>query len=113
MTQVAIRIMAVAIVLAAAPEVRAQGSSIVIDGNSISIQSGAAGGAADSIVIDGKKIEGGAAGAGTAAQGVSIVNGDVFIDGEPVPSDVTEFTGRSGQTYIIERRGSSVSVRSK
>ena len=110
---------ALAAVSAGACSAQAQSNRIVIDGGQVRIQSDTAGGASNSIVVgNGSTVitNSGVAGPGVpggVSQGVSVVNGNVFIDGDPVPPDAKEFTGRSGQTYIIERKGGSVSVRSK
>ena len=45
-----------------------------------------------------------------SSQGISIVNNDVWIDGEKVPPNATRFTGRSGKTYTIDRSGGGVRV---
>jgi len=49
--------------------------------------------------------------AGALIVGVTVINGEVWIDGERVPRDATRFTGRSGKRYRIERDGSAVRVR--
>ncbi len=43
--------------------------------------------------------------AGAQVTGVTVLNGEVWIDGEKVPPEATRFTGRSGKTYRIERTG--------
>ena len=49
--------------------------------------------------------------AGIAIVGVTVINGEVWIDGEKVPRYAAAFTGRSGKRYRIERDGSAVRVR--
>lgn len=46
-------------------------------------------------------------------QGVTVINGQVWIDGEKIPNGVHRYTSKSGQKYVIERHGSGVSVRSE
>lgn len=46
-------------------------------------------------------------------QGVTVINGQVWIDGEKIPGGVTRHTSRSGQKYIIDRSGAGVSVRTE
>lgn len=48
-------------------------------------------------------------------EGVAVINGDVFIDGEKVPPRVTTVTGKkSGKTYVIKRgRDGDVTVHEK
>lgn len=49
-------------------------------------------------------------GAGAQIQGITIINGEVYIDGEKVPAEAKRFTARSGKTYVIDRSGGTVSV---
>jgi hypothetical protein len=46
------------------------------------------------------------------ADGVSIVGGEITIEGARVPHDARRFTARSGRVYAIERSGGRISVRS-
>ena len=48
---------------------------------------------------------------GAQIQGITIINGAITIDGEPVPPDVQHFTSRSGKHYRIDRHDGSVNVR--
>jgi hypothetical protein len=53
----------------------------------------------------------GGIGSGASVEGVAVINGKVFIDGEAVPDTVSHFTSKRGQTYRIERdRGGGVRV---
>ena len=50
--------------------------------------------------------------AGAEITGVTVINGEVWIDGERVPREASRFTGRSGKSYLIERdREGNVQVR--
>ncbi|MDD2741466.1 MAG: hypothetical protein PHV02_04280 [Rhodocyclaceae bacterium] len=48
-------------------------------------------------------------------EGVAVINGDVFIDGEVVPKGKTTFTGKiSGKVYLIKwGKDGNVEVREK
>lgn len=56
-------------------------------------------------------VEIGSGGSGDAA-GVTVSNGNVVIEGERVPPEVTHFRARSGRGYRIDRNGGNVSVQS-
>lgn len=44
-------------------------------------------------------------------EGVSVLNGRVYIDGKEIPTSVTRYKSpRTGQVYIIRREGGSVAV---
>lgn len=44
-------------------------------------------------------------------EGVAVVNGRVYIDGKEIPPKVTRYKSpRSGETYTIKRKGTSVQV---
>ncbi len=43
--------------------------------------------------------------------GITIINNEIWIDGEKVPRGATKFTGRSGKNYRIERVGGAIQVR--
>ena len=43
--------------------------------------------------------------------GITVINGEVWIDGQKVPPGVTRFTSRSGKSYRIQRDGANVQVR--
>ena len=47
----------------------------------------------------------GGIGAGASVEGVAVINGKVFIDGEPLSDNVTRFTSKTGQKYRIDRTG--------
>ncbi|MFN3076350.1 MAG: hypothetical protein ABT940_05635 [Alphaproteobacteria bacterium] len=48
---------------------------------------------------------------GASIQGVSVINGEVSIDGEKVPPGTKRFTSRSGKKYVIDRGNGGVVVR--
>ena len=50
---------------------------------------------------------------GANVQGVTVINGKVWIDGEAVPEHATRFKAKSGTVYKIIRKGSNVSVTSE
>jgi len=50
---------------------------------------------------------------GADVQGVTVINGEVWIDGEKVPPDAKRFTGKSGTKYVIDRGKTGVSVHSE
>lgn len=52
----------------------------------------------------------GGIGSGASVEGIAVINGDVFVDGEKVPVGVTRFTSKRGQKYRIERDHGSVRV---
>ena len=52
--------------------------------------------------------------AGAEITGVTVINGEVWIDGQKVPREANRFTGRSGKSYRIERdREGNVQVRER
>ncbi|MBF0563550.1 MAG: hypothetical protein HQL37_16425 [Alphaproteobacteria bacterium] len=55
----------------------------------------------------------GSMGADVSSQGVSVLNGEVYIDGEHVAKDATSYKSKSGQKYVIDRKGGGVSVRTE
>lgn len=47
-------------------------------------------------------------------QGVTIINGRVYIDGKEIPPKVTRYKSpRTGEVYVIRRKGGSVEVTSE
>jgi hypothetical protein len=48
-----------------------------------------------------------------STEGVTVINGKVWIDGEPVPPGVTRHRSRSGKVYRIERKNGTVAVTSE
>lgn len=48
------------------------------------------------------------------SQGVTIINGRVYIDGKEIPPKVTRYRSpRTGEVYVIRRKGGSVEVTSE
>ncbi|MBF0561157.1 MAG: hypothetical protein HQL37_03865 [Alphaproteobacteria bacterium] len=52
----------------------------------------------------------GGIGQGVDIQGVAVINGQVWIDGDKIPEDVRHYKSKSGQNYAIERTPSGASV---
>ncbi|QDX82193.1 hypothetical protein B9N43_13625 [Denitratisoma sp. DHT3] len=63
----------------------------------------------------GNDAQSGSLGPDVEMEGVAVINGEVFIDGEKVPKGKTSYTSRkSGKTYLIRRsKGGNVSVSEK
>jgi hypothetical protein len=56
----------------------------------------------------------GGMGSGVDIQGVAILNGRVFIDNKEIPPEVTRYKSpRTGEIYVIRRKGGSVEVTSE
>ena len=48
---------------------------------------------------------------GANIEGVTVINGRVWIDGKEVPPNVTRYKStKTGRVYLIQRKGTSVSV---
>lgn len=55
----------------------------------------------------------GGMGSNVDVQGVSVINGRVYIDNQEIPPNVTRYKSpRTGEVYIIKRSGGSVEVTS-
>jgi len=55
----------------------------------------------------------GAIAPGANIEGVTIINGKLWIDGEEIPPGVKRYRSpKTGKTYEIERRGQNISVTS-
>lgn len=78
-----------------------QGTGVTVDSQGVTSQAVGQGNSAS--VVTG-------IGSGADIQGVTVINGEVWIDGEKVPGDARKFTGRSGKTYIIDRSQGGVRV---
>jgi hypothetical protein len=53
----------------------------------------------------------GGIGSNVDIQGVAVINGRVYIDNKEIPADVTRYKSpRTGEVYIIKRKGTSVEV---
>lgn len=56
----------------------------------------------------------GGIGEGVDIQGVAVINGRVYIDNKEIPPKVTRYKSpRTGEVYIIRRKGGSVEVTSE
>ncbi|MDP2809903.1 MAG: hypothetical protein Q8O34_07105 [Rhodocyclaceae bacterium] len=70
-------------------------TAIATEGNNASVNIGGIGGDVD-------------------IQGVTVINGRVYIDGKEIPPKVTRYKSpRTGEVYIIRRKGGSVEVTSE
>jgi len=52
----------------------------------------------------------GGIGEGVNIQGVTVINGKVWIDGKEIPPNVTRYKSKSGTVYRIVRKDGAVSV---
>ncbi len=48
---------------------------------------------------------------GAEISGITVINGEVWIDGQKVPRGAKKFTAKSGKTYLIESGPNGVVVR--
>jgi hypothetical protein len=80
------------------------GSSVTVHNQSVTSQAIGQGNTA-SVTSD--------TGDGNDVQDVSVINGEVWIDGEKVPPDAKRFTSKSGNKYAIDRTKNGVKVRSE
>lgn len=105
----------------------AESATIVVNGQSVRIQApdvpalpqGQGAGAANGVTVNSSgqgnssSVTIGGIGQDTQVQGVSVINGQVWIDGEKIPPTVTRYTSKSGQKYLIERTPAGVAVRTE
>jgi len=82
------------------------GQDIGINVDAKDVTTAATNGSTASVTVGG--IEGGA-----NVQGVTVINGKVWIDGKEIPPNVTRYKSKSGTVYRIERKGGAVSVASE
>jgi hypothetical protein len=55
----------------------------------------------------------GGVGSNVDIQGVAVINGRVYIDNKEIPPNVTRYKSpRTGEVYVIKRKGSAVEVTS-
>lgn len=100
--------------------VQAGGTNVNIGGGSVNVQTDD-----EKVSVGGKGSKAIAGGGNTASntvggiegevesQGVSIINGRVYIDGKEIPPKVTRYKSpRTGEVYTIRRKGMSVEVTS-
>jgi hypothetical protein len=67
------------------------------------------------IATDGSTVRNSVGGIGSNVdvQGVTVINGRVYIDNKEIPPDVTRYKSpRTGEVYTIKRKGGSVEVTS-
>jgi hypothetical protein len=68
------------------------------------------------IATDGNTVRNtvGGMGSNVDVQGVTVINGRVYIDNKEIPPDVTRYKSpRTGEVYVIKRKGGSVEVNSE
>ena len=83
------------------------GNGINVNANAKDVSTVSTEGNTSSVTIGG--IEGGG-----NVQGVSVINGKVWVDGDEVPPNATRFKSRkTGTVYKITRKGTNVSVTSE
>ena len=82
------------------------GQDVNIDVDAKDISTISTGGNTTSVTVGG--IEGDA-----NIQGVTVINGKVWIDGKEIPPNVTRYKSKSGTVYRIARKGGAVSVTSE
>ncbi len=100
--------------------VQAGGTSVVIgEGGGVNVQTPEAGrvttqgGGGVSVATPGNRAGNtvGSLGTNVDVQGVSVVNGRVYIDNKEIPPNVTRYKSpRTGEVYIIKRKGTAVEV---
>jgi hypothetical protein len=98
------------------------GTSVVIGGGNVDVRTNEAGsvttrGSSNSAIATGgntvRNTVGGI-GSNVDVQGVTVINGRVYIDNKEIPPDVTRYKSpRTGEVYIIKRKGGSVEVTSE
>lgn len=82
------------------------GKDISVDVDAKDISTLSTGGNTASVTVGG--IDG-----GVESQGVTVINGKVWIDGVDIPSGVKRHKAKSGTIYRIERKDGAVSVTSE
>ena len=97
------------------------GTSVVIGGGNVDVRTKDAGSvttrgnSTTAIATDGSTVRNtvGGIGSNVDVQGVTVINGRVYIDNKEIPPDVTRYKSpRTGEVYVIKRKGSSVEVTS-
>lgn len=111
MKPIAILFMLAFVPLSAAAQIKAEvdgnrvtvGKDIAVDVDARDVSTATSGGNRASVTVGG-------IGEGANIQGVTVINGKVWIDGEEIPPGVTRHKSRSGTIYRIERKNGAVSV---
>jgi hypothetical protein len=97
------------------------GTSVVIGGGNVDVRTNEAGSVTTrgnsntAIATGGNTVRNtvGGIGSNVDVQGVTVINGRVYIDNKEIPPDVTRYKSpRTGEVYIIKRKGGSVEVTS-
>lgn len=97
------------------------GTSVVIGGGNVDVRTNEGGtvsthgGSTTAIATGGNTVRNtvGGIGSNVDVQGVTVINGRVYIDNKEIPPDVTRYKSpRTGEVYIIKRKGTSVEVTS-
>ncbi len=95
-------------------------TNVSINGGSVDVrsaESGHGGYASSTVVTSGGNMAGNSFSgieSGADVQGVSVINGRVFIDNQEIPPNVKRYKSpRTGTVYNIQRQGSSVQVSSE
>ncbi len=97
------------------------GTSVVIGGGNVDVRTGEGGtvsthGSSTTAIATGGNTARntvGGIGSNVDVQGVTVINGRVYIDNKEIPPDVTRYKSpRTGEVYIIKRKGTSVEVTS-
>ncbi len=100
------------------------GTSVVIGGGNVDVRTNEAGSSSvttrgsstTAIATGGNTVRNtvGGIGSNVDVQGVTVINGRVYIDNKEIPPDVTRYKSpRTGEVYIIKRKGGSVEVTSE
>ncbi|MEW6163672.1 MAG: hypothetical protein AB1642_01275 [Pseudomonadota bacterium] len=98
--------------VAAQVSVQANGSRVVV-GKDISIDVDAKDVSTVTTGSNSASVTVGGIGEGVNVQGVTVINGKVWIDGEEIPPGVKRHKSKSGTIYRIERKNGAVSVTSE
>ncbi len=97
------------------------GTSVVIGGGNVDVRTSEGGtvsthGSSTTAIATGGNTARntvGGIGSNVDVQGVTVINGRVYIDNKEIPPDVTRYKSpRTGEVYIIKRKGTSVEVTS-
>jgi hypothetical protein len=97
------------------------GTSVVIGGGNVDVRTSEGGsvsthgGSTTAIATGGNTARNtvGGIGSNVDVQGVTVINGRVYIDNKEIPPDVTRYKSpRTGEVYIIKRKSGSVEVTS-
>jgi hypothetical protein len=98
------------------------GTSVVIGGGNVDVRTNEAGSvttrgnSTTAIATGGNTVRNtvGGIGSNVDVQGVTVINGRVYIDNKEIPPDVTRYKSpRTGEVYNIKRKGGSVEVTSE